>query len=142
MISGRYPKALVALQNVQQTRDTGNTGIQDRPEAMLRMELTLCLSTCAVSGLSWLAVASVAVMITKVGICFNATAKFRPRASASFSLSMRGLLLRFLTTLSCSSQGVRCCLACRCSNFCICLALVSRPILSVMLLHHASSCKE
>ena len=34
---------------------------------MLRMELTLCLSSCAVSLSSWLAVASVAAMIQSLG---------------------------------------------------------------------------
>ena len=57
--------------------------------AVLRMELTLSLYSCAVSVLSWMAVASVAAMISKVGICFGTTAKFRPRASASFSFSAR-----------------------------------------------------
>ena len=39
---------------------------------VFRMELTPCLSDCAVSLSSWFAVASVAAMISKVGICFGA----------------------------------------------------------------------
>ena len=87
--------------------------------AVLRMELTLCLSSCAVSLSSWLAVVSVAVVISKVGIHFGVTAKFRPSASASFSFGARLLLLRFFTILSWSScGGARCCLTCRHSYFC------------------------
>ena len=81
--------------------------------AVLRMELTLCLSRCAVSLSSWLAVASVAAMISKVGICFGVTAKFRPSASASYSFGARLLLLKFIITLSWLSCGARCCLASR-----------------------------
>ena len=107
---------------------------------VLKTELTLklCLSSCAVSVyvLSWLAGASVAAVISRVGICFWMTAKLRP---SRFSFSVRILWLKFFTTLSWSSWCIDCCLACRRLNFWICLALVSVLIFSVVLLHHVSS---
>ena len=109
--------------------------------AVLRMELTLCLSSCAVSLSSWPAVASVAAMISKVGIRFGVTAKFRPSASASFSFGARLLLLRFFTILSWSScGGARCCLTCRHSYFCgagqSLLVACTEPTLTPLILLH------
>ena len=66
----------------------------------MMMEPTSNLSCFADASSRRAALHSVAAMMSRVGICLGAMAKFNPKARTSFSSSIRALLLRFLTTFS------------------------------------------
>jgi len=67
--------------------------------------LTPALSWSPMTGSRHLAVASVAVMMSEIGILLGVRAKFMPSASTCSSIGDRGLLLRMMTSLDMSRDG-------------------------------------